>query len=165
MLRSTVLLAPALAALLTPAAARAVYPPPVKDDGKFFKPEALEKANKKIHEIYQKYRKDVVVQTIEALSPEEEKQLKDEGKAKFFEKFADKRAEDVGLNGVYVLFVKKPQHYQIVIDPETRKRAFTPADRRKLGEKIVEQFKAGNFDAGLLDGLDVVEASLKANAK
>src|SRR2546427_21791 len=43
-----------LAWLLTAGPALAVFPPPIKDDGKFFTREGLEKANKKIKEIYQK---------------------------------------------------------------------------------------------------------------
>src|SRR5206468_11877554 len=38
--------------------ARAVFPPPVKDDAKFFSAEALDKANKKIRTIYGEYRSE-----------------------------------------------------------------------------------------------------------
>jgi uncharacterized membrane protein YgcG len=167
MLRWTHVLIPALllAWLLPAGPARAVFPPPIKDDGKFFKPETLEKANKKIREIYEKYRKDVIVETLPSLTADQEKKMKDEGRQKFFAKFALDRSKELGLNGVYIVFSKNPQHYQIHMDPGTQKKAFTASDRAKLAETIVKRFKEGNFDAGLLDGLDVLEAGLKANTK
>jgi hypothetical protein len=166
MLRWTqVVIPPALLALwlLPVGPAHAVFPPPIKDDGKFFKPEALEKANKKIREIYEKYKKDVVVETLGTLTADQEKKLKDEGKQKFFARLAFERSKELGLNGIYIVFAKNPQHYQIHMDPDTQKKEFTVADRKKLGEAIVKQFKEGNFDGGLLDGLDVIAAALKDN--
>jgi uncharacterized membrane protein YgcG len=145
--------------------ALAVFPPPVKDEGKFFSADALEKANKKIKDIYQKYKKDVVVETIASLSADQAKKLEELGKVKFFRKFADDRAAELGVNGIYILFSKNPQHYEIVIDRETQKKAFTRANYQKLAETIVKRFKESKFDAGLLDGLDVIEESFKANHK
>ncbi len=142
----------------------AIYPPPVQDAGKFFSMQATEQANKKIRAIYDKYKKDVVVETISSLTAEQIKQMDEEGKAKYFRRRTQDRAKELGLNGVYILFSKKPQHYQIHMDPETQKRMFTVADRKILGEKIVAQFREERFDAGLLDGLDAIEAAFKANS-
>jgi uncharacterized membrane protein YgcG len=145
--------------------AGAVFPPPVRDDGKFFSKEALEKANKKIREIYEKYKKDVVVETLASLTPEQEKKLKDEDKNKFFARLARDRSVELGLNGVYIVFSKKPPHYQIHMDPQTQKTVFKVSDRKAVAGKIVAQFREENFDQGLLDGLDAIEAALKANSK
>src|SRR5205807_7369629 len=91
------------------APARAVYPPPVKDDGKFFTKEGLEKANKKIRELYQKYKKDVVVETLETLTEEQQKRLKEESAKRFFASLALARAKELGVNGVYIVICKKPR--------------------------------------------------------
>lgn len=168
MLRWTHVLIPTallLVWLLPVGPALAVFPPPIKDDGKFFKAETLDKANKKIREIYENYKKDVVVETLASLTADQEKKLKDDGKPKFFAKLAVDRAKELGVNGVYMVICKAPPHYQIEMDPETRKKAFTNADRKKLAETIVKHFKESDFDAGLLDGLDVIAATLKANTK
>jgi hypothetical protein len=155
-----------LAAWLVPAgSAHAVFPPPIKDDGKFFKAETLEKANKKIREIYEKYKKDVVIETIESLTADQEKKLKEEGKPKFFAKLALDRARAVGVNGIYIVLSKKPTHLQVHMDPNTQKRAFTVANRKMLIDKIIASFKEDKFDEGLLAGLDVIDAALKANTK
>ncbi len=34
-----------------------------------------------------------------------------------------------------------------------------------MSERIIKQFKGGNFDADLMDGLDVIESALKANTR
>jgi hypothetical protein len=159
-----VLLAAVLGAWLVPAGpARAVFPPAIKDDGKFFKPETLEKANKKIREIYEKYKKDVVVETITSLSADQETKLKEEGREKFFAKLALDRARALGVNGIYIILSKKPTHLQVHMDPGTQKRAFTTANRRTLIDKIVALFKEEKFDDGLLAGLDFIDSTLKAN--
>jgi uncharacterized membrane protein YgcG len=145
--------------------ALAVFPPPIKDDGKFFTKEGVEKANKKIRDIYEKYRKDVVIETITSLSEEQEKKFKEEGEAKFFPRLALQRIHDLGVNGVYVLISKKPRRVQIEMDTPTRKSAFTNADRSKALKRFIDYFKKEEFDAGLLAALDTIEASLKANSK
>ena len=154
-----------LALVCLQAAAWAVFPPPVKDEAKFFKPATVEKADAKIREIYQKHHKDVVVETLAALTAEQEKAFKEDGKEKFFAKLAASRVKALGVNGVYVLVCKKPQYLRIDMDPGTRKSAFTNADRDKMFKKIAASFKEDDFDAGLLAGLDLVEATLKSGKK
>ena len=145
--------------------ARAVYPPPVKDDGKFFGAEALKKANAKIRDIYKKYRKDVVIETIDALSVDDQKKAKEEGNKKFFPKYALKRIDDLGVNGVYIIISKEPRWAQIEMDSLTRKSVFPNAERDKAYTKLVERFKEKEFDEGLADALDAIDASLKAKTK
>src|SRR4029079_908846 len=129
---SRLVVAAALACgLLVVGTASAVFPPPVKDEGKFFSQEALEKADKKIRSIYEKYKKDVVVETMGALTAEQTRQMDDEGKTKYFTKVARDRSKGIGLNGIYIVFVKKPQHYQFYMDPDTQKTVFKIADRNK----------------------------------
>jgi len=143
----------------------AVFPPPIKDDGKFFTKEGLEKANKKIRDIYQKYRKDVVIETLADLSEEQKKKLKEDKETKFFGSLAHNRINELGVNGVYMVISKSPRFLQIDMDPETRKKAFTNKDRGAAREKIFSQFRENKFDAGLIEALDAIEASLKANSK
>ena len=145
--------------------ARAIYPPPVKDDGKFFTAEGVKKANAKIRDIYKKYRKDVVIETIDALSVDDEKKFKEEGKDKFWPKYALKRIDDLGVNGVYIVISKKPQRLQIEIDTGTRRTTFSNADRGKVVPKFTSRFKNEEFDEGLLDALDQIDATMKANTK
>jgi hypothetical protein len=162
LLAATALLA---AWLLSAGPARAVFPPSIKDEGKFFKAETLDKANKKIHEIYQNYTKDVVIETLPSLTADQEKKLKDEGKDKFFARLALERARELGVNGLYIVFCKKPTHLQVHMDPATQKKAFTAANRKKLIEVFIKHFKEEKFDEGLLAGLDTIAQALKENSK
>jgi uncharacterized cupredoxin-like copper-binding protein len=164
----------ALVWLTAPRPALAVYPPPAKDGGMFFKPETIQKADKKIRSIYQNYRKDVIVETFLAVPPALEKKFRADHKitsatltraetAELFDTWAKQREEELGLNGVYILICKKPGHIHVGIDAETRKKALPIKDRDKLAAMVLEKFKAGNFDAGLLAGIEFVESALKAN--
>jgi uncharacterized membrane protein YgcG len=159
------LIAALLALLGLTAPALAVYPPALKDDGKFFTKEGIEKANKKIREIYEKYKKDVVVETVPTLTPDQEKKMKEDGEAKFFAKLTNDRAKEMGLNGVYILMCKKPKYLRIHMDPDTQKKAFTASNRATTVGKIVAQFKEDEFDAGLLDGLKEIESILETHSK
>jgi len=145
--------------------ALAVYPPPVKDEGKFFGAEALKKANAKIRDIYKKYKKDVVIETIDALSVDDQKKAKEEGNKKFFPKYALKRIDDLGVNGIYIIISKEPRWAQFEMDPMTRKGVFPNAERDKAYTKLIERFKEKEFDEGLADALDAIDASLKAKTK
>ena len=159
------LIAALLALLGVAAPALAVYPPPLKDDGKFFSKEGAEKANKKIREIYEKYKKDVVIETIPMLTADQEKKLKEDGANKFFAKLTSDRSKEVGLSGVYIMMCKKPSYLRMHMDPDTQKKTFTASNRTATVGKIVARFKEDEFDAGLLDGLKEIESILEANSK
>src|SRR5262245_758378 len=107
MLSRTFVPAAALILAVSAGPALALYPPPVKDEAKVFSQKALEKANAKIKDIYKKYKKDVVIETYESLTAEQQKELEKETEKKFFPKFALKRIDDLGVNGVYLVLVKK----------------------------------------------------------
>lgn len=141
--------------------AAAVFPPELDDKGKFFSKGAIEKANKKIRDIYEKYKKDVVIATLPALSAEQIKRVEDEGRNKFFAKEAQRSAAAMGLNGILVVVVKKPTHLQVHMDPDTQKKAFTAGHRKTLTEKFVAAFKEDDFDKGLADALAFIDATLK----
>jgi hypothetical protein len=142
----------------------AVYPPPVKDEAKFFKPETLEKAGKKIHDIYRQYRKDLVVETLPAIPSDQEKKFKEVGKARFFSSWAERRVDELGVNGIYVLIVRDPKYVQIGEDERTRNKSFPLSARNKLRDTMVRLFSGDKFDDGLLAGLDFVESTLKAHS-
>jgi uncharacterized membrane protein YgcG len=145
------------------APAFAVFPPPLKDDGKFFTAKGVETANKKIREIYETHKKDVIVETLDTLTAEQEKKLKEEGTERFANLYALERSKTLGLNGVYILVMKKPNFLRIHMDPDTQKSALTSADRTKVFEKIRAGFSEDDFDKGLLGGLATIDEIFKKN--
>lgn len=111
--------------------ASAVFPPPVKDEARFFKPETLEKAAKKIRDIYREFYKDVVVETFPAIPADLEKKYKEEGRSRFFADWAERRLDELGVNGVYILIVRDPRHLRVTENRQTRVKQFTRnPDRR-----------------------------------
>ncbi len=159
------------------ARAVAVYPPPIKDEAKFFTPETAEKVNKKIRSIYQKYRKDVVVETYPTIPPEVEKKFRTKNELatdatltgsqmkELFKDWCKQRAEDLGLNGVLIVITRKPGHLEVHTDAETEKKAFTHTDQTKLAKHLLDQFRKKEFDTGLTDVVDAIESDLKTNQK
>jgi hypothetical protein len=148
--------------LVSPAAA--VFPPAIKDDAKLFSAEAVEKANKKIREIYSTYKKDVVIETYAAIPADLEKKFKDKGKAEFFKEWAATRGKELGLNGLYILICKEPRYLYMEVDTRSKK-AFKTSDGEKLKKTLFTAFKEKKYDTGLTEALDVVESAFKSNLK
>jgi uncharacterized protein len=140
----------------------AVYPPPIKDEGRFFSAEALDKANKKVREIYAHTGKDLVIETVAAIPEDLKKKYEELGKDRFFSDWARRRAEDLGARGIYVLICRSPGRVEVVMDKQTARKAFTEGDRDKMVKKVLDKFREKQFDAGLLEGVDFVASTLKA---
>jgi len=156
----------ALAALLVLSGpAQAVYPPPIKDDGKFFSSEALDKANKKIRAIYEKYKRDVVIETYMEIPAAIEKKYADEDRKELFRHWARERTHNLGLHGVYILVCKKPGHLQFEVDPDTMKSALPVKERDRASNKMLASFKEREYDAGLLAALEIIETAFKTSGK
>ncbi len=145
--------------------ASAVFPPPVKDEGKFFTADELERANKKIRQIYTDFGCDVVVETVPAIPADLEAKYKELGRDKFFLQWAEKRAGELGVNGVYVLVCKSPGRVEVVVGGPTGKRRFAGGDRGRIVNKMLGPFRDKKFDEGLTAALDFVETTLKAAAR
>ncbi len=164
--RCRVLVPAVLAGWLAAAgAASAVFPPPVKDEGKFFSAEALEKINKKIRQLYTASGCDVVVETVPAVPADREAKYKELGKDKFFLEWARKRAEELGVNGVYVLVCKSPGRVEVGLTGPAGRRLFAPGDRERITNKMLGPFRDKKFDEGLNAALDFIETTLKAGAR
>ena len=142
--------------------------PGVKDDGQFFKPETVEKANTEIKQIKADYGKELVVETFLAI-PEG---LKDEWEAAkddrqkrsdFFGKWIGERAHKLQVNGVYILICQDPTQLEVKAGLKTKQKAFTETNQNKLRDILLETFKAKNDDEGLLKGISYFREALKAN--
>ena len=100
--------------------------PKVNDRAEFFSESAVEQATRKIQEIRRRYKVEVVIETFASIpdsmkahtSPRTEEQ-------KFFRRWAETRATDEGVKGIYVLICKNPGHMQIEPDESVRRKAFT----------------------------------------
>lgn len=159
-LRSACLVALAVCIVWT-GAARAVAPV-VNDRGKFFSPEALKKANDALRELYLNDSRDLLVETYEtvlAADVEKVKGMSREDRQKYFKKWAETRAEQRLVRGVYILICKDPTMIYVEVTAKAR-NVIDENARNKLRDKMVEDFRAKNYDDGLANAVKFVTERL-----
>jgi uncharacterized protein len=163
--RARSILVAAAVALLAAAPAAAVTPG-VKDEAHFFSAGAVEKADRVIRDVKERYHKDLLLETVKT-PPDDQadkvKKMDRPERERFFEEWAGKRSRQEGVQGVYVLICKEPGHVQVEVGDETRQRAFTVENRDRLRDILVKAFKAKEYDEGLLDGVEYVRHAIKEN--
>ncbi len=158
------ILALALLAGFLLAGKAAAVAPEIKDEAKFFTPEAIKKANKQIREIYRKYGKDLLVETLPAVPGDQAAKVKAmsaEEREKFFHNWAADRAEAAVANGVTIMVVKDPAHLQITITPKALS-AFPKEEFEKLRAAVLGKFRNKQFDEGLLEAVRIVDERFAA---
>jgi uncharacterized membrane protein YgcG len=156
----------ALCLALATAMSASAAVPEVQDGAGFFKPEAIAKANDALAEIGKKHNKDLLIETYATVPADKVaavKAMDKEGRAQFFQEWANSRARRRRVDGVYVLISKDPGHIQVEVGHETQKTAFTTKDRDRLRDILIDAFQKKEFDRGLLDAVQFVEKTLDEN--
>jgi len=158
---------PICAAWVLLAGAALAVAPEVRDQGKFFSAEALKKADEQIRTIYRKYQQDVLIETFNSVPADQAEKVKAmdaKARTEFFTKWANDRAKERVVNGVYVLITKEPRYlYAEVIYSEGagRDRKVLPREFFKtVREAMIAEFSKGRFDDGLQAALRAVEQQL-----
>jgi hypothetical protein len=106
--------------------------PPIRDKAKLFSAAAVERANRLLGEVREKYDIDLYLDTFKELPgayAEQFRQLKTREKARFFRDTAQKLADEEGVDGLYVLVTTDPRNVVLVGWPERRE------DETRLLEK------------------------------
>jgi len=135
----------------------------VNDAGNFFSPATIEQANAKIHALRREFGKDLLVETFAKVPVDLEARYQDLGKNRFFSEWADRRAVEARIVGVYVLLCREPARLQVEVGKTTRLKAFTLADRDRLVQQMLPLLKAKKYDQALLGAVDFVAAALRQN--
>lgn len=139
----------------------------IRDDGGFFSDAAKSEANRKISEMEQKYKKELVVETFKEIPEEIKKGVDLEDKAamnRLFEQWTTKQAKQQKVNGIYILLSKEPAHIQIVVGNDTQNKAFTLLDRDNLASLMLGKLRKKQNDEALLDGVNFVAKTITAHA-
>jgi CHAT domain-containing protein/Tfp pilus assembly protein PilF len=136
----------------------------IVDAAGFFKPESVASAQRTISAIKASSGKDVVVETFASV-PDADRvrfnQLVDRAEQdKFFAEWADKRASELKVTGVYLLVCRKPGKFYVmskggVIGRDTIDRA---------RERLLESLRKGDLDGGLAALLETIRDDLGAQA-
>ena len=133
------------------------------DGAHIFSSTAVAQAQQAIDQIRIRHQKDLNVETIASVPPDQQGALEAQGKNAFFEQWARERAKAMGTNGVYLLVCMEPRHLQVEVGNRTETREFTAADRDALRTQLISQFKARQYDAGLTDAANFVLERMDAN--
>lgn len=156
-----------LALALALAGRAAAVAPEIKDEGKFFSPEAVKKANEEIRQISRKFDRDLLVETYATVpgnQVEKVKGLSREERNKFFQTWATERAEAAVVNGVYILVCKEPPHLQVEVSSKAR-TALGNDGREKLIEVLISKFRDKKYDEGLVEAIRLVRDRFAARAR
>jgi uncharacterized membrane protein YgcG len=136
----------------------------VRDEARFFSPDAVDQANQIIQQIDERHGKDLLIETFPQIPSDMKSQFDQQGKDQFFEQWGLTRAQSQGVNGVYVLICRSPGHVQVEVGNKTRQRLFTIADRNRGRDILLAAFKNKQYDQGLLGFVRFVQQRMDANA-
>lgn len=143
--------------------------PEVRDEGGFFSAAAVRQANEVLREIQKKHKIDLLVETFRTPPAARQKEIRDaKGKSqtlgKLFQDWATDRTRTTGVEGIYLLLCKDPAFLVVEVHQETRRKAFTAADRDELrGKVMVPKLNKNDNDQALLDGVRFVRDRLDKN--
>lgn len=139
----------------------------VVDDGGFFSERAKSDATKAIVEMGRTYRKDLTIETFREIPANLRTgvDLKDKAAiARVCEQWAEGRAKQAKVNGVYILLVKEPAHLQVLVGNDTQRAAFTLRDRDELVALMLTHLRAHRNDDALRAGVGFVATTFKSHA-
>jgi uncharacterized membrane protein YgcG len=135
----------------------------VVDKAGYFSPDAVAQANDELKKIRQQYGRDFRVETYLTVPSDVQAAYAADQKDELYAKWAYQRAKAAGVHGVMVLITKDPGRLQISVGEETRRQAFTVADRDHLRDRLLECFKSKEYDRALREGVGLFRAALGNN--
>lgn len=142
-------------------------PAAIEDNGAFFTEQTKAEVAREIEELKANVKKDIAIETFQEIPGDIKNGVDMEDKAavnRLFDQWATRQAKTKGVNGVYLLLVKSPAHLRIVVGNDTQKRAFTLQDRDRLIGKMLVKLRAKDFDGALLEGVNFISVTMRANA-
>ncbi len=125
-----------------------------KDDGKIFGEAAWKRVAPAAEKLSKEKGTDFVVETFATPPKDADKvaAMKPAERDKFFKAYAESRAKELKLKGVYVLVIKNPTNMEVIYGP----KADFPFDvGAKIKSTMFASFKEGKFDEGLIKAIDM----------
>jgi hypothetical protein len=162
MLRYGLILAALVAGLVFARPALAATPK-ISDEAAFFSKDAVDKATQKLNDLKSRFKVEVVIETFADIPEEKKAGYKPEQKAAFFKRWAESRAVDQGVKGIYMLVCKDPAYLYMEPDQAVRRKTFTLDDRTALVKKVRQDFGDKKFDDALSEVVNTVESTVAKN--
>jgi hypothetical protein len=132
----------------------------VKDETGMFSSSAISQADQATRQMKQKYGKEMLVEVFPEIPSDLRSQYSADRKDQFFAAWMTRRAQELKVDGVYVLICRNPNHLQVDAGKDTKQRAFTPQNVEQLKNILVTRFRNKQFDDGLLEAVSYVDRTL-----
>ncbi len=150
----------AIALLCLPMAARGQ----VYDNANIFSQDAKDKADSATTEMVHRHGKQLVIETFAAVPDDEQALYQSQSKSEFFHQWMAKRAQALGVNGVFALVCANPPYVEVGAGRATRAAGdFTQQNISELQHQMQADVAAHNYDQCLSGATDYVENAYVRN--
>ena len=133
----------------------------VRDRAGIFSPEAAKKAEAQLDRIEKRTNIPVVIETIESI-PGLDRAASASEKRRAVDQLAEKRAREMGYEGVYLLISKNDHVFSPVLVKERYESLLPLEKRHEVRDTLTREFKAGRFDEGLLKTTALLDTAFAA---
>jgi hypothetical protein len=145
----------------------------LKDDAALFGASAKQQAEAIIAEIGRDFQREVRVEAYRQVPADRRAEFaktkaNQDRRRRLLKQWADERAEAVRSTGLFIFcFAESPSVWYVQVEgnADARLRDFKEEDEIEVRRVVDESFKAGNYDEGLVNGLQSAQAAFVANQK
>ncbi|QEH38301.1 hypothetical protein OJF2_68990 [Aquisphaera giovannonii] len=135
----------------------------IRDKAGMFSAGAVRKATAELDRAEQRSGVSVVIETIESL-PNVAANAPEAARRNAVQELADRRAREIGHEGVYWLISQKDRVYSEPLVKERYASLLPRSTRQAVGNALVSEFKKQRFDDGLLAAVGEMTQSLSSHA-
>lgn len=135
----------------------------IVDGGKFFSPQTIESANRKIAELEQRHATEIRIESFAAVPAADQARvaaMDKTARAKYFSQWLHDCAVAEKAKGVFLLICREPGHLRIDVTASLRGRGFGNSARDAVTEVMRVGFGRKEYDAALLGGLEQLDRQL-----
>jgi hypothetical protein len=136
----------------------------VRDEAKFFSPEAVQKANQEIAQIAHRYGRDLLIEshaTVPADDVDRVKAMNREERLRYFAEWAHKRTQAERLNGVLILICRNPSTLYVNVS-QNASRIVTKDEKDAINAALLSAFREKKYDDGLVEAVRQVRDAFAA---
>lgn len=127
----------------------------IRDEGKFFSPETVQKANQEIARIAHRYGRDILIETFQSVPADDADRVKgmnSEQRLNYFRTWARKRATAEGVNGIVILICRNPSTLYVNVT-QSAKGVITQTEEKQLQGALLTKFREKKYDDGLTEAI------------
>jgi hypothetical protein len=136
----------------------------INDSGRFFTPQAVESAKKRIESIKNEFNRDIVVESFTSI-PEADRtkfqQMDRAGQDKYVSDWAERRTKELNVNGVYMLICRQPSKLHV----RTTQNSVSRDVQLEIQSKLLSAFRSRQFDDGLLSAIESARNGMQKRGK